>query len=295
MSKLLDGADARIRPVFGGGRGSVLRANKRNAGGSSGTVRRASELPCEAVHKGPLLVQNTFIGTAGWSVERAIPGFSQVGTALERYSSVFSAVEINSSFYRRHRPSTWQRWHDAVPPHFRFSVKLPKAITHVRQLIGAEAEIAEFFADIKPLGAKLGAILVQLPPKLAFAPDAAAAFFSALQAFGNTPVFIEPRHPSWADMQASDLLHRYRVARVYADPQEATLRSAALSDGTSYLRLHGSPKIYYSAYDAETLDEFAAMLATSPGPNWCIFDNTASGAALRDALKLRDLLARGQA
>ena len=237
------------------------------------------------------MVHNSFIGTAGWSVERGIPGVSEQGTALERYASRFRAVEVNSSFHRRHRPSTWQRWHDSVPADFRFSVKLPKIITHERQLTDVHDELELFFADIQPLAGKLAALLVQLPPKLAFAPDAATSFLAALQARSTVPVFIEPRHPSWAEAAASAILQSLGVKRVYADPQEASLRAAALADGAAYLRLHGSPEVYYSAYSPESLTDFAALVNASSGPTWCIFDNTASGAALRDAIKLLDLLA----
>jgi uncharacterized protein YecE (DUF72 family) len=239
-----------------------------------------------------VVVHNTFIGTAGWSLDRGISEFAGEGAALERYAAVFGATEINSSFHRRHRPSTWQRWHDSVPPNFAFSVKLPKTITHQNQLIDPETELDQFFNDIKPLGQKLAAILVQLPPKLAFDPALAETFFTALRARCPVPVFLEPRHPSWASTAASDLLQASEVARVYADPQEPGLRAAALTDGAAYLRLHGSPKIYYSEYRTDAIELYAAQLRVARQPAWCIFDNTASGAALRDALKLRDIIAQ---
>lgn len=235
------------------------------------------------------MVQDLFIGTAGWSVERAIPGFQQEGSALARYASRFNAVEVNSSFHRRHRQSTWQRWHDTVPSEFKFSVKLPKTITHERQLTDADADLDLFFYDIRGLNDKLAAVLVQLPPKLAFQKESAGAFFAAFRARSLVPIFIEPRHPSWAAAGASELLQDFAVKWVYADPQQADLQAAAISDGAAYLRLHGSPKIYYSAYVAEKLQNFADLLKAGAGHRWCIFDNTASGAALKDALSLLDL------
>jgi hypothetical protein len=77
------------------------------------------------------------IGTAGWSIptEHAAP-FPALGSHLERYAAVFDAVEINSSFYRPHRPATYERWAASVPEGFRFAVKVPKAITHERRLKG---------------------------------------------------------------------------------------------------------------------------------------------------------------
>ncbi|WP_206524709.1 DUF72 domain-containing protein [Devosia sp. 1566] len=265
------------------------------AGDATGQFRReqldAMGVGFSPIHKGFAVVHNAFIGTAGWSLNRDFSEFQGGGTALERYAAVFSATEVNSSFHRRHRPSTWQRWHDSVPQNFKFSVKLPKTITHQSQLIDPETDLDEFFADIAPLGSKLAAILVQLPPKLAFQRESASAFFSALQARSPVPVYLEPRHATWANAEASELLQAFKIARVYADPQQEGLRAAALADGATYLRLHGSPKIYYSEYDHAAIELFAALLRAGSGPGWCIFDNTASGAALRDAFKLRDIIA----
>jgi uncharacterized protein YecE (DUF72 family) len=199
-------------------------------------------------------------------------------------------VEVNSSFYRRHRPATWQRWHDAVPDHFRFSLKLSKTITHERALIGAEAELDWFFEDVAPLKAKLGAVLIQLPPKLAFDAPSARSFLAGLRQKSAVPVFIEPRHVSWAEPEASTTLADFDVGRVLADPQLPELQSVAA--GSRYLRLHGAPKIYYSAYTSEALTEYARVLSSTAQPAWCIFDNTASGAALRDAVRLRQMLER---
>lgn len=230
------------------------------------------------------------VGTAGWRVDRRLPVFRQEGIALERYASVFSAVEVNTSFYRRHRRDTWQRWHDAVPPDFRFSVKLVRTVTHERGLVGAAGELDAFFDDVAPLGTKLGAILVQLPPKLAFDPDIAARFLGAMRQRSAAPVFIEPRHASWATDEVSMLLAEHRVGRVLADPQGEALRAAAVAEESRYLRLHGSPKIYYSDYSEDALRHYAHLLAAGTGPGWCIFDNTASGAATRDALQFREMI-----
>jgi uncharacterized protein YecE (DUF72 family) len=74
------------------------------------------------------------VGTAGWSLRRD-EGDAAGGSRLERYARLFSCVEINSSFYRPHRPATYARWAAAVPAGFRFSLKVPKEITHVRRMI----------------------------------------------------------------------------------------------------------------------------------------------------------------
>ena len=237
------------------------------------------------------------VGCAGWSLPRDTwPEFPPQGSHLERYAARFNAVEINSSFYRPHQPSTYARWANSVPAHFRFSVKLPKAITHEQRLRHCDALLDAFLEQASSLGDKLGCLLVQLPPSLAFDPATATSFLTALRQRHAGGVALEPRHASWFTAAADGLLKVMKVARVLADP---VLFDAAGQPGGHpgllYVRLHGSPKMYYSAYAPDVLDALAvrlALAAASDASAWCIFDNTASGAAVPDALHLARNLAR---
>ncbi len=231
------------------------------------------------------------IGTAGWSIAgKYADAFPGEGSVLERYSRVFTAVEANSSFYRAHRHATWAKWADAVPEHFRFAVKVPKAITHVARLVDADALIAPFAEEIRHLGDKLSVLLVQLPSSLALDRDVAARFFDRLRGVGAA-LACEPRHASWFDEDADAMLREMRVARVAADP--AICPAAAVPGGwrgLAYWRLHGSPAMYRSPYTDASLARYAADMraAMREGAEpWCIFDNTAASAATGDALSLR--------
>ena len=232
------------------------------------------------------------VGCAGWSIPAAaaerLPGG---GAHLARYARVLTAAEINSSFHRPHRPATYARWAATVPPGFRFSVKLPKEVTHVRRLVDAEEPLERFLAESDALGARRGPLLVQLPPSLAFDADTAAAFLGSLRRRYVGPVACEPRHPSWFAPAVDELLAAARVARVAADPPPVPDAAHPGGwDGLVYRRLHGSPQTYRSPYDAAALDALAAALAEDAARGadcWCIFDNTASGAALPNALDLR--------
>jgi uncharacterized protein YecE (DUF72 family) len=235
------------------------------------------------------------IGTAGWAIPREhAAAFPREGSGLARYASVLNAAEINSTFYRRHQAATFERWRATVPRDFRFSVKLPRAITHEAELASPRALLTEFFGDVSALGDRLGPILVQLPPSLAFDARRAGAFFRAFRALHGGPVACEPRHASWYTERVDALFVSHAVARVVADPP----RPAAASErgGASnllYLRLHGSPRPYYSAYGPERLAALAGRIGearTAGATVWCIFDNTASGAAARDALTMREQL-----
>lgn len=233
------------------------------------------------------------VGTAGWSIPRDVAGeFPSEGSALMRYAARFPAVEINSSFHRPHRAATWERWRDATPDRFRFSVKLPKTITHERKLVDVAEPLALFRAQVGLLGSKLAVLLVQLPPKLAFDAAVAGRFFAALAASTPAAIACEPRHPSWFAPPADGLLAAHAVARVAADPAicEAARHPGGAAE-LAYWRLHGSPRMYRSSY-ADRLPDYARLVAQAAPERevWCIFDNTASSAAARDALELSDLL-----
>lgn len=230
------------------------------------------------------------IGTAGWSVPRIWRDlFPPDGSQLERYAARLSCAEINSSFYRPHRPETYRRWADSVGPDFRFAVKLPKEITHQRRLIDVDQPLHAFATQIAALGGKLGAILIQLPPSLIFEPDVAAVFLKAAKALLPAQLVLEPRHTSWFADTADSLLAAHRVTRAAADP--ALVPEAAVPGGWTgfaYFRLHGSPHIYRSNYEAEALAGHAdlAQRAAETSETWVIYDNTTSGAATGNALAL---------
>ncbi len=232
-----------------------------------------------------------FIGSAGWSVpaETAV-AFPSAGSHLARYSQVFNAVEINTSFHRPHGEATYERWAATVPDNFRFSVKLPKAVTHASAL-GTSDTLDQFLSATKHLGPKLGAMLAQFPPKLDFDPDAASRFFAAVRRRFEGTLVCEPRHPGWFGVHAEDVFQRFQIARVAADP--APLLDGSMPGGwkgVRYFRLHGSPRRYYSSYSHTYLTWLADELAKAPEPFWCVFDNTAAGAAVENALHLRGLL-----
>jgi uncharacterized protein YecE (DUF72 family) len=231
------------------------------------------------------------IGTAGWSLPRAEQEhFPGDGSHLERYATRFGAVEINSTFHRSHRIATWLRWRAAVSEEFRFSLKVPKTITHTRQLRDCNDLVAAFLEEAGVLGSKLSCLLVQLPPKLNFDPAIAASFFEGLRARTSIAIACEPRHASWFEPEADQLLQRHEIARVAADPARVPAAAAPGGwRGFTYYRLHGAPRIYYSAYSAEFLRSLAARIQNEQSEHrdvWVIFDNTTLGAATRNALDL---------
>jgi uncharacterized protein YecE (DUF72 family) len=239
------------------------------------------------------------IGCAGWSIPSRHAGlFGSGDSHLARYATRFDVAEINSTFYRPHHARTFERWAASVPRGFLFSAKLPKAISHEMRLQRAGDALTTFFDQVAGLGPKLGGVLLQLPPSLAFDARVAERFFAMLRRRSGTRVACEPRHASWFTPAADALLMRHAVARVAADP--ARLPGAASPGGAGaaarwrYWRWHGSPRIYYSRYDDAALQALANGLvraASARTPAWCILDNTAHGHAMEDAARLQRMVA----
>jgi uncharacterized protein YecE (DUF72 family) len=243
------------------------------------------------------------IGTAGWTVPKqhadlfAGTGHKAKPSHLDRYAGLLRCVEINSSFHRPHRYSTWERWAATTPPEFRFAVKAPKAVTHTAKLVKTGGALLEFFDAVRGLGNKLGPILIQLPPKLAFDQGLADEFFTTMRELYAGAVVLEPRHLSWFDSPADRLLRSFEVARAAADPPKGSELAARPGgwSGLNYWRLHGTPRTYYSNYEEDRLEALTEKLhrheaQSVSAETWVIFDNTALGHATANALWLKDAL-----
>jgi uncharacterized protein YecE (DUF72 family) len=237
------------------------------------------------------------VAIAGWSVRKEHGElFAAQGSHLQRYASRFAAVEINSSFYGSHKQETYERWAATVAENFRFAVKMPKRLTHEHCLEDTGSELTQFLRAISGLGVKLGCVLVQLPPGLAYDPRTVESFFTALRSRHRGPLVCEPRHPTWFTGAADARLEAHGVGRVAADPSCGDRGDTpGGSDRVSYFRLHGSPVMYHSSYTDAFLAELAQRIRilAARAPVWCVFDNTARGAATLNAIDLQARLAKG--
>lgn len=242
----------------------------------------------------PLSSPVACVGTAGWAVPVSA---TARGTHLQRYARVLRGVEINSSFYRPHAPATYERWASATPPEFRFAVKVPRSISHDQRLTGTRDLLARFLDETAGLGTRRGPLLLQLPPSFGYDARTVGRFLALLRRRYEGTVVVEPRHASWFASPAEALLTSYRAARVGADPAVVDGAAApAAWPGVCYFRLHGSPRIYWSSYTPEALTRVLVQLRhamVSGAEAWCIFDNTAGGAAYPNARVVHQRLARG--
>ena len=237
------------------------------------------------------------IGTAGWSLPKEWQDrFPQGGTHLHRYAGRFKAVEIDRTLKKTPRPTTFARWAESVPSDFRFSVKVPRRITHDRRLVDVVSELDEFLEIVGRLGDRLGPLLVQLPPRPGVRPHRRRGVPRPATCAARRARHARGTHESWFIREAEELLADRQVARVAADPPRASADGAPGGARTlAYFRLHGQPRTYYSAYRDGGLERWARAVhevAKADGTEsvWCIFDNTAAGEATGEALALQNML-----
>lgn len=204
-------------------------------------------------------------------------------------SRAVNSIEINGSFYALQTPQRYAQWAADAPEDFRFSVKAPRYITHVKRLHEVATPMANFFASGPlHLGAKLGPFLWQLPPSLSFDAQRIAAFLerlphdseqarhcardcdSELRVSGYLDVergqplrhAIEVRHPSFCQPAFVKLLRKHKVALVFADSAGKWPYAEDLTSDFVYLRLHGNARLYESGYDEQALKHWQARIAT---------------------------------
>lgn len=231
------------------------------------------------------------IGTAGWQLSKDLSA-RRDGSALERYAEHLNAVEINSTHYKHHMERTFQRWAASVPRDFRFAVKMHRDITHGQRLTQV-GPVQEFLKEVIALGDRLGPVLVQLPPSLAWS-DTCGDVLEAMREVYDGTVVLEPRHPSWSSGPVLRRLQQAHISVVAADPPLIIPTLKPLGDpAMCYFRLHGNPRVYWSPYEEAALRKVAIQveeLLKLRRRVWVVFDNTASGQAAPNALRLKRVL-----
>lgn len=192
-------------------------------------------------------------GTCGWSYQEWVGAFypnNRVGK-LPFYSKIFNSIEVDSSFYRTPSKSMVAGWIRATGPDFTFSLKIPKAITHDKQLTGIENEFLDFLDVVKPIAkaGKLGCLLAQLPPNFTFKnEDRLESFFTLFPK--DIHFAVEFRNESWNTEKTWNLLGKYGVANTVTDsPIEFLARPVVTCPTHSYVRWHGRGKSIWYDYN----------------------------------------------
>lgn len=212
------------------------------------------------------------------------------------YALHFPTVELNVTFYRFPRSTTFANWYQQTPPHFLFALKAHRSITHFKRLQGVETEVEKFFQHLVYLKDKLGIILWQFPAGFPASEEVLAAFLELLK---QHPIAqkarhaFEFRHNSWFGDRYFSLLSRYNFALCLADSPRWPKVYEVTADFV-YLRFHGSQKLYSSSYSREELEEWSQKIKhwLEQGLDvYAYFNNDAQGHALANAQELLALLA----
>ncbi len=170
------------------------------------------------------------------------PRNAQPGEYLKLYSSVFNAVEIDSTYYRTPSPLMVSNWRRVTPEGFVFTAKFPKKITHEQKLRDSAAQLERFYKSISELREKLGPLLIQLPPSFNYKKDKEALELFLGQIDGKYKHAIEFRNRSWFKPDIYKLLQDHGVALAWSENQYASTPPEATSD-VAYLRMVGDRTI----------------------------------------------------
>ena len=201
-----------------------------------------------------------FIGTSGWIYAHWKEAFYPKNLLqkgwLEFYATFFKTVEINATFYGWFKDKTFNNWHDRTPPEFRFVLKAPRLITHVKHLVNVEVDIERFWTSASQLNQKLSLILLQIAPDT---PFEIMRLKKTLLAFPDpTKVAVEFRHPQWNCPEVIDLLSEMGVVYCNSDSPRTRLTNLVTSN-IAYFRFHGRQQWYAYNYSNQELEEIAIM------------------------------------
>lgn len=231
------------------------------------------------------------IGISGWTYppwrKTFYPDKLAQKNELAYASKIFRSIEINGTFYSLQKPESFEKWAEATPEDFVFSVKAPKYITHVQRLKEVDSPVSNFLASgLLKLGPKLGPIFWQLPPNLKFDAERIEAFLRLLPHSTGEASEVAKRHDKWMEKRAwtkagedqplrhslevrhesfrvpefVELLRKYDVGMVCADTNEWPRMMDVTSDFL-YVRMHGPEALYEDGYDNATLDRWAGNVA----------------------------------
>ncbi len=239
---------------------------------------------------------DSYVGTSGWMYRHWRGPFYPCDLPQAQwfryYSARLSTVEVNNTFYRLPKSETFAAWRQEAPPGFRYAVKASRYITHLKKLLDAGEPLERFLSRARELAGALGPILYQLPPHWHEDLGRLAAFLELLP--GDLWHVFEFRHPSWYTPETLALLDEHGAGFCVQDLPG--LETPVCATGKlAYVRLHGPTRPYVGSYSDEELRAWAQRIEaflSSGRPAYIYFNNDAQGYAVRNALRLQEMLGR---
>ena len=245
-------------------------------------------------------MSDLYIGTSGWAYSHwngifyleNLPSKDK----LKYYSQHFKTTEINYSFYRLPRPSTYQNWYSQTPKDFVFAVKASRFITHIKRLKGVGSAWQQFLENALNLKEKLGPILFQFPSSFQTTKENQKRlkdFFKIITKTLNPIPYtlkcaFEFRHKSWCDKKIYKLLKKHNAGWVIADSPNYPRADVATANFV-YIRLHGSKIMFASKYTKKELKNLAQKIKKwlkQKKDVFVYFNNDFRGYAIENAKEL---------
>jgi uncharacterized protein YecE (DUF72 family) len=235
--------------------------------------------------------QRYYAGTSGLVLpfpKYKFPPEHASSSRLTFYASLFRSIEINSSFYKLPQAKTISKWANEVPAAFRFTFKLWKEITHIKNLDFKDTDVEQFIRAIDAVGNKSGCLLIQFPPSLK--SNSAGQVFHLLtvlgqvDAAGRWPVALEFRDKSWYDNDILEEIESFNASVVIHDKTGSATPSVQSSVPTIYLRFHGPSGDYRGSYSNDFLMEYAEYIRPwlEEGKQVYVYFNNTAGEALEN-------------
>lgn len=202
---------------------------------------------------------------------------------LTYYASLFSSLEVNSSFYKIPKPATVEKWRESVPPHFKFTFKVPKTVTHAKGLQFNVEDLERFTETVAQAGDKKGCLLIQLPPSVT--SDKGEELEGILECLRSDAtgwrIAVEFRHNSWYNSTVYRMLQNFGAGMVEHDMPKSATPQVTVAEDFRYLRFHGPEGDYRGSYDEAFLLRHAKRIAAwlKEGKEvYAYFNNTAGNA-----------------
>jgi uncharacterized protein YecE (DUF72 family) len=239
------------------------------------------------------------IGTSNVVVpgnKQTFPPEFQLKSRLHYYSTLFNTVEVNSCFYKTPLFSTYQKWSLDVPEDFRFSLKLSKEVTHVKNLEGELGCMDKFMQSAGGTGNKKGCLLVQFPGKITLDYfNQVERILQELQEHDPAHEWrkaVEFRNSSWYTGETRELLDEYGAAMVLHDIPKGKMTEVSGKAGFTYIRFHGPKGDYRDSYPDSFLKAKAVEIREwlNEGRDVYAYFNNTIGSAFENAISLKGML-----
>ena len=238
--------------------------------------------------------KNQYIGCSGYYYpawkKKFYPEGLQPKNWLEYYSTIFNTVELNGTFYRTPKLSDLEKYYLVTPPDFRFSVKMSKQITHILKLKDAGSLITEFQSLIRQgLKEKRIHFLFQLPPLFHYSEEHLERLLEVVPHFPEN--VIEFRHISWWN---EIVRHKLAAANLtFCNVDFPGMETFFMhTNKVFYLRLHGNPVLFKSAYEIADLRKFYTGIPEDSVEVCIYFNNTYYEAGYENARQLQEIARR---